>query len=89
MKYPLNNLDDVNYFHYELQLSTYAWIIEKNNPTLHIKGLYLLHHDHNNKKTVYQCEYRKDDVERMLAFYKKETEYQDHKKKNVKWGWLK
>lgn len=27
MKFPLNNLDDVNYWHYTLQLSTYAWMI--------------------------------------------------------------
>ena len=89
MQYPLNNLDDVNYYHYEMQLSTYAWIIEKNNPNLKVKGLYLLHHDHNDKKTVYQCEYRKTDVERMLAFYKKEIERTEHKKRNTKWGWVK
>ena len=29
MKFPLNNLDDVNYWHYALQLSTYAWMIQK------------------------------------------------------------
>ena len=28
MKFPLNNLDDVNYYHYALQLSTYAWMIQ-------------------------------------------------------------
>ena len=86
MKYPLNNLDDVNYYHYEMQLSTYAWIIEKNNPNLKVKGLFLLHHDHKDHKTVYKCEYRKADVERMLAFYKKEIEYQEHKHRNTKWG---
>lgn len=86
MKYPLNNLDDVNYYHYEMQLSTYAWIIEKNNPNLKVKGLFLLHHDHKDHKTVYKCEYRKADVERMLAFYKKEIEYQEHKNRNTKWG---
>ena len=86
MKYPLNNLDDVNYFHYEMQLSTYAWMIEKNNPKLKVKGLFLLHHDHSDKKTVYKCEYRKTDVERMLVFYKKELERQQHKQRNTKWG---
>lgn len=85
MKYPLNNLDDVNYFHYEMQLSTYAWMIEKNNPNLKVKGLYLLHHDHSDNKTVYHCEYRKADVERMLAFYKKEVAYKEYKNRNKRW----
>jgi hypothetical protein len=89
MLYPLNHLDDVNYYHYELQLSTYAWIIEKNNPNLKVTGLYLLHHDHNDNKTVYKCEYRKDDVERMLSFYKKEIAYEDYKRRNKQWGWIK
>lgn len=89
MAYPLNHLDDVNYYHYEMQLSTYAWIIEKNNPHLTVKGLYLLHHDHKDKKTVYNCEYRKTDVERMLAFYKKQLHYEDHKRRNKKWAWIK
>ena len=89
MKYPLNNLDDVNYFHYEMQLSTYAWMIEKNNPNLKVKGLYLLHHDHSDNKTVYQCEYRKADVERMLAFYKKEVAYKEYKNRNKRWDWIK
>lgn len=89
MLYPLNHLDDVNYYHYELQLSTYAWIIEKNNPNLKVTGLYLLHHDHNDNKTVYKCEYRKDDVERMLSFYKKEIAYEDYKRRNKQWSWIK
>lgn len=85
MKFPLNDLDDVNFWHYTMQLSTYAWIIEKNNPELKVTGLYLLHHDHDDKKTVYQCEYLKANVERMLAFYKKDILYQEHKRKNKKW----
>ena len=86
MKYPLNHLDDVNYFHYEMQLSTYGWIIEKNNPHLTVKGLYLLHHDHKDKKTVYECTYRKTDVERMLAFHKKQLNYEQHKNKLKRWA---
>ena len=84
MKYPLNNFDDTNFWHYTIQLSTYAWMIEKNNPNLKVKALYLLHHDHNDKKTIYECEYRKNDVERMLAFYKKDLEYQMFKERNTK-----
>lgn len=59
MKYPLNNLDDVNFWHYTMQLSLYAWMLEKANPEFTVEGLFLLHHDHDDKKEVYKCEYRK------------------------------
>lgn len=71
MKYPLNNLDDVNFYHYTLQLSTYAWMLQKINPNFVIKGLILNHYDHNGNNTLYHCDYLKDDVENMLAYYKK------------------
>lgn len=85
MKYPLNNLDDVNFWHYTLQLSLYAWMILKANPHMELGGLYLLHHDHNDNKEVYECEYRKTEVERMLAYYKHQIKYEQHKERNKKW----
>lgn len=72
MKYPLNNLMDCNFYHYTLQLSTYAWMLQKINPSFVIKDLILNHYDHNGKNTLYHCEYLKKDVERMLYHYKKE-----------------
>ena len=30
LKYPLNNIQDTNFWHYTLQLSTYAWMIQKH-----------------------------------------------------------
>ena len=84
MKYPLNNLDDVNFWHYTLQLSLYAWMILKANPHMELEGLYLLHHDHDDNKEVYQCEYKKTEVERMLAYYKQQIQYEQHKEKNAK-----
>lgn len=72
MKYPLNNLDDTNFWHYTLQLSTYAWMLQKINPNFVIKDLILNHYDHNGNNTLYHCEYLKHDVEKMLAHYKKE-----------------
>lgn len=72
MKYPLNNLDDVNYWHYVMQLSTYAWMIQQLNPAYEIDDLILLHHDHNNVQTIYHLPYLKDEVEKMLRHYKKE-----------------
>jgi hypothetical protein len=72
MKYPLNTLDDCNYWHYAMQLSTYAWMLQKINPNFVIKDLILNHYDHNGNNTLYHCDYLKDEVERMLCFYKKE-----------------
>lgn len=72
MRYPLNNLDDCNYNHYQLQLSTYAWMLQKLNPKFVIKDLILNHYDHNGNNTLYHCDYLKSDVERMLVYYKKQ-----------------
>lgn len=79
MKYPLNNIQDVNFWHYTLQLSTYAWMIQKIDPNFNIKMLLLFHYDHDGKLNIHECEYRKNDVERMLAYYKKQIEYEDFK----------
>lgn len=84
MKYPLNNIQDCNFWHYTLQLSTYAWMIEKANPEANIKCLMLIHIDHNNKEVMYECEYRKNDVERMLIFYRKQIEDEIFKQKMKK-----
>ena len=40
---PVNHLDDCNLNHYSLQLSLYAYIIKKHNPTLKVGGLALQH----------------------------------------------
>ena len=80
-KYPLNNLDDVNYWHYTLQLSTYAWMIQKKNPEFEIEDLVLVHFDHNDNMTVYHLPYLKDEVIKMLAFYKKESILAENKRK--------
>ena len=72
MKYPLNNLMDCNFYHYSLQLSTYAWMLQKLHPEFVIKDLILNHYDHNGKNTLYHCDYLKDDVEKMLKHYRKE-----------------
>lgn len=72
MLYPLNNFDDCNFNHYQLQLSTYAWMLQKINPDFVIKDLILNHYDHKGNNTIYHCDYVKSDVERMLSHYKKE-----------------
>lgn len=70
MQYPLNNLQDCNLTHYQLQLSAYCWLIKKANPELKVKSLTIIHYDHKDKVTYYDLEYLEKDVERMLAYYK-------------------
>jgi ATP-dependent exoDNAse (exonuclease V) beta subunit len=84
MKYPLNNIQDTNFWHYSLQLSTYAWMIQKINPEFNIKMLLLIHYDHDGGCTHYECDYLKDDVERMLAYHKKQIEYDEFKNSRQK-----
>lgn len=87
MKYPLNNLPDINFYHYTMQLSTYAWMLQKINPNFVIKDLILNHYDHNGNNTLYHCEYLKSEVEKMLYFYKKQVilERQKEKRKRIEY----
>ena len=87
MKYPLNNLMDCNFYHYTMQLSTYAWMLQKINPNFIIKDLILNHYDHNGNNTLYHCEYLKNEVEKMLYFYKKQVilERQKEKRKRIEY----
>lgn len=87
MKFPLNNLMDCNFYHYTLQLSTYAWMLQKINPNFVIKDLILNHYDHQGNNTLYHCEYLKDDVERMLKHYMKELvlERKRNKRKRIEY----
>lgn len=73
MRFPLNNLQDCSYSHYQLQLSTYAYLLQQINPEYNIKKLLLYHIDHDGNETIIPCEYLKDDVERMLKHYKKHS----------------
>lgn len=73
MKFPLNNIDDSNYWHYCLQLSTYAYLLQKINPKFKIKNLIIHHIDHDGNETEYNCPYLKDEVERALLHYRKKN----------------
>jgi len=72
MKYPLNNIMDCNKWHYTLQLSTYAWMLQMLNPDFVIKQLTLIHIDHDGNVTEHEVPYLKKDVERMCKDYKKQ-----------------
>lgn len=71
MKAPLNNIMDCNYWHYTLQLSLYAYMIEKLNPGVNIKELKIVHIDREGKQTIYPLEYKREDVDRMIKHYAK------------------
>lgn len=81
MLYPLSNLGDCNFNHYQLQLSTYAWMIQKINPDFVIKNLILNHYDHDGKNTLYNCSYLKDEVEKMLKHFVKQSKLEQQRKK--------
>lgn len=87
MKYPLNTLDDSNFWHYTMQLSTYAWMLQKINPDFIIKDLIINHYDHDGNNTLYHCDYLKKEVERMLYFYKKQviSEQNREKRKRIEY----
>lgn len=82
MKFPLNNLQDCNYSHYNLQLSTYAYMLTQKYPEFVIEDLVLVHFDHDDNMTVYHLPYLKTEVEKMLAFYEKQSVLEDRKNKN-------
>lgn len=71
MKFPLDNIQDCNFYHYTLQLSLYAFLLQKINPKFKIKKLLIIHFDHDGNETEYQCDYLKEDVARMLLHYRR------------------
>lgn len=81
MLYPLNNLDNCNYNLYQLQLSLYAYMIESQNSDYRIKDLMINHYDYKGNNTLYHCNYLKDDIINMLAFYRKRLIQQERKER--------
>lgn len=79
MLYPLNDLDETNFSHYTLQLSTYAWMLQHNNPKFNIKRLKLIHFGHDGTVTHYDVEYKKSTVERLLRYWKKMCKIEERK----------
>lgn len=82
MKFPLNTLDECNYSHYNLQLSTYAYMLTQKHPEFIIEDLVLVHFDHNDNMVVYHLPYLRDEVIRMLSFFEKECVLEERKNKN-------
>ena len=76
MKFPLNNLDESNFNHYQLQLSLYSWMIQQQRPDLNVKGLMIIQLKDDGTEVQYPCEYLKSDVERMINHYIKHQKMQ-------------
>lgn len=83
MLYPLNRLDDTNYWHYNLQLSTYAWMIQQYHPEFDVEDLILIHFRPDGKQDIYHLEYLKDEVEAMIKHHHKKLL---HEKKMQKYN---
>lgn len=82
MKYPLNHIMDCNYMHYTLQLSLYAWMVQKQNPNFIINELRIIHFTHDGQVNEYKLEYLKDDIIRMLKYYKRQLIIKDLEERN-------
>ena len=82
MKYPLNNIMDCNFLHYTLQLSLYAWMLQKQNPDLIIDELRIVHFTHDGEVNEYVLEYLKSDIEKMLKYYKKQLILRKYEEEN-------
>lgn len=82
MQFPLGTLDDCNYNHYCLQLSTYAYMVTQKHPEFIIDDLVLVHFDHNDNMTVYHLPYLRNEVIRMLNYYEKQVVLDTRKAKN-------
>lgn len=82
MKFPLNKIMDCNFWHYTLQLSLYAWMIQKSHPELLIDELRIIHFTHDGQCNEYVLDYLKDDVIRMLKHYKRQATIKDIEERN-------
>ena len=81
MKYPLNNIMDCNKLHYNLQLSIYAWMLQQNNPDLEVGKLIIVHYDHKGNVKEYELPYLKEDVERLMKYWKNRAKIERQKEK--------
>lgn len=79
MLYPLNDLDSCNYNTYNMQLSTYAYMMEQMHPEWTCNELILVHFDHDDNMTTYKMPYLKEQVIRMLDFWRKESVMERHR----------
>lgn len=83
MLHPISHIMDCNLFHYELQLSIYGYMLERNGFV--VRSLQFTHYPHEDElglipnPVVYPLEYRKKEVLSMLTHNRKEQHEQNRK----------
>lgn len=86
MKYPLSKLMDVNGIHYQLQLSIYAWMLQKMNPDFIIDSLEIVQIKDLKPKRTFTVEYLKDDLDKFFKWHVKHIRMKEEIKKcNQTW----
>lgn len=73
MKYPVQDLMDCSKYHYTLQLSFYAKLLQKINPEFQIKLLLLSHCDREGKVTEIELQYIPEAIEKIIKDIKKKN----------------
>lgn len=85
MKFPLTSIEDINIKHYTLQLSIYAYMLQQINPNLEINKLIIVHFNPKGiKQKIYIVDYLKEEVEKLLIYYKKQYKLDCNKEKRQK-----
>lgn len=71
MKYPLNNLQNCNFWHYCMQLNIYMYMLKAHNPKLKQGKMEILHvvNTDTEEIQVYQVPDLQKDVKRLLEHY--------------------
>ena len=71
MLYPVNDLDDCNFNHYQLQLNMYAWMIEQMNSNYKVTTLEIEYVDHDGNESTHPCKHLRKHIERLIKHYEK------------------
>lgn len=68
LKYPLQKIADCSFSHYQLQLSIYAWLVQKLNPDFIIDSLEIWQMDNLKVKNKLPVEYIKKDIDKLMEW---------------------
>jgi hypothetical protein len=77
---PLSHIEDTTLEHYTLQLSIYAYMLQQINPEFNIKLLRIIHVDREGNETLYDLQYRKEDVKKLFKHYEKQIIIEHYRK---------
>lgn len=81
MKYPVQEFMDCSKYHYTLQLSFYAKLLQKINPEFQIKLLLLSHCDREGNITEMELEYCPEAIEKIIRDIKKKNYIDEQRQK--------